>query len=222
MLIHGCFRLRNRIWHLAAYQPRIIKLVPYNIPESQRVKGQQQHPPLLHTCREARSVGKGIYTKCLQNCCDTRFQCDESPCTRPRNIIYVNFDVDRFLYGSYEPHSGMACDYAQSSERRELRCFNFRPKDLQRIQWLDVELYSQLFPNPITVARSLRPFWELGVLKGYVLKLKRLNVMIDDSLNQELRDKSFANYLQEYSKIYVSQKEPDLNFDVKILCLGSG
>jgi hypothetical protein len=162
MLIHGCFRLRNRIWRLAAYQPRIVKLVPYNIPESPRVKGQPQHPPLLHTCREARSVGKGIYTKYLQNCCDTRVSCDGTPCTRSKNIIYVNFDVDHFLYGAYEPHSGMACDYAPRTEKRELRDFNFRPTDLRRIQWLDVELYSQISPSPITVAKRLRPFWELG------------------------------------------------------------
>ena len=181
------------------------------------MKGQQQHPPLLHTCREARLVGKGIYTKCLQNCCDPRSLCHETTCTQPRNIIFVNFDVDRFLYGAYEPHSRMACDYAQRPQKRELRYFNFKPKDLRRIQWLDVELYSQKSPKPITVAQRLKLFWELGVLKEYVLKLKRFDGMMEDSLNQELGDRSNVKYLQEYSKRYVLQKNPDLNFDIKVM-----
>jgi hypothetical protein len=67
------------------------------------------------------------------------------------------------------------------------------------------------------VARKLRPFWELGVLKEYVLKLKRYDGMIDDSLNQELGEKLFINYFREYSKRYVLQKEHGLNFDVKIM-----
>jgi hypothetical protein len=111
----------------------------------------------------------------------------------------------------------MACDYAQRPQKRELRYFNFKPKDLRRIQWLDVELYSQKSPKPITVAQRLKPFWELGVLKEYVLKLKRFDGMMEDSLNQELGDKSNVKYLQEYSKRYVLQKDPDLNFDIKVM-----
>jgi hypothetical protein len=111
----------------------------------------------------------------------------------------------------------MACDYAPRTEKRELRDFNFRPEDLRRIQWLDVELYSQLSPSPITVAKRLRPFWELGVLNEYMLKLKRFESMIEDSLEEELYDKSFVRHFKEYSKMVVLKKDPDLNFNVKIM-----
>jgi hypothetical protein len=55
------------------------------------------------------------------------------------------------------------------------------------------------------------------VLKEYMLKLKRLDGMIEDSLKQELDDKSFVNAFQDYSKRYVLKKEHGLNFDIEIM-----
>lgn len=41
--------------------------------------------------------------------------------------------------------------------------------------------------------------------------------MIEDSLEEELYDISFVRHFKEYSKMVVLKKDPDLNFNVKIM-----
>jgi hypothetical protein len=191
-------------------EPRIIKLVPYNLPETPRIQGQQQHPGILQTCREARTEAERYYTKCLQ-------KRNYAGSGLPRNIVYINFNVDRFHHGAYEIYAGASLDAGAGYRVRQLDDFNFKRSEILRIQRLDVELYRTYFPNGLTLARHLQPFWEHRGLEECTMKTKRYQDLQGESLGEELERNHCIEEFREIMKVHLEEQGKELNFQVKFV-----
>ena len=60
--------LRNNIWELVCFQPRVVRLLPEHSPflsaTEHKVKGQTPAPMILQICQESRREGLRHYTQC--------------------------------------------------------------------------------------------------------------------------------------------------------------
>jgi hypothetical protein len=126
--------LRNKIWKLAAYQPRIIILDDRQRFPSSRyswsstVPRQRRHPSMIHTSQEARAEGLRYYELCRER--------PKSPSNSQRQrgvywwtiVIFVNFAVDVF---HLKPPK-QAGD--PSNGPNSVNIYNFEPNILRLIQ----------------------------------------------------------------------------------------
>jgi hypothetical protein len=145
--------LRNRIWGHAALHPRTINVLERNHKwESpgctHMTEEEKQEPAVLFACWESRKttmklfeavletialrtplvvgIGGSVNTSLIninvQNCC----------ATRPRNPVFINFDLDRFLF---VPRKTVTTRHWPSLDQ-----FNFSDDVLLRIQHLETIL----------------------------------------------------------------------------------
>ncbi|KAH8790336.1 hypothetical protein F5882DRAFT_491738 [Hyaloscypha sp. PMI_1271] len=102
--------IRNKIWALAALEPRVIPLfIMTRDLEHRKVSSQAAHPAIVHVNTESREEGMRYYERVLEKCsgfCPHRdlpytpaYQHD-GRCCGQRIPTYINFAVDRFHHGS--------------------------------------------------------------------------------------------------------------------------
>jgi len=214
-------QMRNRIWRIAAFEPRIIKLIPYNLAVSQRIEGQLQHPAILHTSRESRREGLRYYQKCLQKCCDIRTHSQTIRCGKPYNIIYVNYESDSFrlgIHGRYVANDGKpAFDW----KIIPWGGFNLRMRDMRPIKRLEVELYSSKYPNATDTFRALKPLRDNLKLAECTIFLKRWNgpqelktAFCEDSFRMAIYHRNSSTAFEQVFK--EEQQRKDLQFAVNL------
>ncbi|KAN0089563.1 hypothetical protein V8E51_019823 [Hyaloscypha variabilis] len=214
--------LRNRIWHMEAFESRVIKLVPYNVAASQRVEGQLQHPAMLHTSREARREGLRYYRKVLRKCCDLRTHSQNIPCGKPRDIIYVNFEVDLFRYGIYNRNPIEDGKLAFDWKVVPWGGLNFRIPDVVQIKRLEIELFSSKYPNAVDTFRSLKPLRDNVKFEECTFLLKRWNgphllkTFSEDSFRTALYYSDMFKAFGQVFKEGQQRKGLDFAFNVRV------
>jgi hypothetical protein len=153
--------LRNKIWQLAANEPRIIILDDRQRPPSNRyswsstVPQQQRHPGILHTSKEARAEGMRHYELCWEKTKGSSNAQHRRGIHWWANAVFVNFHVDVFHLKSpkwLENPSGLA---------GLLDNYNFESDVIHRIQHFAL-IYSTMAYyrcwSPSNKAASIRSF----------------------------------------------------------------
>ncbi|KAE9365508.1 hypothetical protein N431DRAFT_518844, partial [Stipitochalara longipes BDJ] len=130
---------------------------------------------MLHTSQEARREGLRYYQKCVQKCCDLRTHSQNTPCGKPRNIIYVNFEVDQFRYGVYDRFVTNDGKLAFDWKMVPWGGFNFKIRDMFRIKQLVIELYHSKYPDARRTFSHLKPLRDNLKLEECTFLLTRWN-----------------------------------------------
>jgi hypothetical protein len=182
---------------------------------------------MLHASREARREGMRYYRKCLQKCCDVRTHSQNVPCGKPRNIIYVNFKVDRFHYGIYDRYvvndGKMAFDWKIVGWGG----YNFQIKDMVRIKRLEIELYCSMFPHPLETFRNLKHLRDNVKFEECTFLVKRwngLNEAGNASFEDSYRTADFYSCISNSFELTFKhyQEHKGLDFAVKVKLRSKG
>jgi hypothetical protein len=126
--------LRNMIWSQVACEPRTINIFRLDedcASQSSNVEGQTRHPGILHACRESRKEALKHYEEHYRFCRNGLGHGEEK---LSRNLIFINFHVDRFLLVVPQTtHLRAALDYAYPEG------FNVGSEIIENIKHIGVE-----------------------------------------------------------------------------------
>ncbi|KAH7372131.1 hypothetical protein BKA64DRAFT_649336 [Cadophora sp. MPI-SDFR-AT-0126] len=165
--------LRNRIWTLAAFEPRYIKLIEldrqspsFNQTWDSRVPGQTKHPGIIGACRESKAVASKHYKRCYEK---AQLAAGKKPISWSEipkvelkqakkvamstngKYLYVNFACDIFLVEKFP-----ATEHLHTSEH--IYDYNFKHFQLQWVQRVQ-----QVYKEDVGMSFPLLLFWFAGI-----------------------------------------------------------
>ncbi|PVH70507.1 hypothetical protein DL98DRAFT_597750 [Cadophora sp. DSE1049] len=198
--------LRNRVWSDAAFEKRTVKLIYRSHAKLDpslgflTIQNQSRHPAILHTTKEAREEGLRYYERVLETRRPWKATfglsgIGEMTERYQSNVVYVNFEVDDFLFSM--PAPGSPAPWSRFSSEHS---FNYRKEALERISRLTIETTA---PVRQELLNSVHYFAKLGKLTKMELIIKEWNLTeSQESVGAVIH----AVDLQKKFKLSVNQK----------------
>ncbi|PVH75703.1 hypothetical protein DL98DRAFT_592965 [Cadophora sp. DSE1049] len=165
--------LRHRIWTLAAFEQRYIKLIEvdryspsFNQTWDSRVPGQPKHPGIIGACRESKVVASKYYKRCYEKAQlvagkkpiswsetpkEELMQAKKVAMNTNGTYLYVNFASDIFLLEKFP-----ATEHLCRSEH--IYDYNFKHYQLQWVQRVQ-----QVYKEELGMSFPLLLFWFAGM-----------------------------------------------------------
>jgi hypothetical protein len=182
--------LQNRIWQISIIKPRSVKIydITSDALQTPQIEGQHAVPAILHTSHSARDEGLRYYEACYER--TPRRKCSrkcgvEHTKIKQRRIIYINFDLDQFVF---DPQRTQGLQPLRREYEIHPLNFNFEYPLICRIK----HVAFTGFPKPFKMLQAL-------------LRMKGVDYLtiLEEEWTSERKSESFHGYL---ARIYRQEK----------------